>query len=61
MVKTFTTNGSDQAFHEGMRERYIRYRLYFGDLKDAEVSLPAVAQEQRIVVRAETSRRLKES
>jgi len=61
MVKTLATNGSDQAFHEGMRERYRRYRRYFGDLQDAEGGLPAVAQEQRIVVRAETSRRLKES
>ena len=47
MIKELTASGSDQAFDEGVRQRYVRYGLDLFDVENAEVRLPAVILEKR--------------
>ncbi len=50
LVKQFSPETSDQPFHEGMRNWRVRNRFEFVYLKNAQVRLPLVIREQRIIV-----------
>jgi hypothetical protein len=56
-VETFAANRSDQAFNERMRQRRVRHRLDGFHIEDSQIRLPLVESVQRIMVRAEVSRR----
>ena len=56
-VETFAANRSDQAFKEWMRQRRVRHRLDGFHVEDSQIRLPPMESVQRIMVRAEVSRR----
>ena len=56
-VETLAPNRADQAFDEWMRERHVRHRLDGCHVEDSQIRLPLVEPVQRIMIRAEVSRR----
>ena len=55
LIKVFTANGSDESLDEGMRTGCIRNAFDFVDTQDAEIRLPALVPEQRVIVRTEVA------
>ena len=49
-VETFTSDGTDQSFNEGMRHRDVGHRFDFLHLEYPEIGLPLVEPEQWIVI-----------
>jgi len=45
LVKEFSTNGADQTFDEGMRQRHVGNVFDLLNFKDAQIRLPAVERE----------------
>ena len=50
MVKIFAPDCPDQAFHDGVRERYIRNRLHLLHPENPQIGFPAMVFKQGIVV-----------
>ncbi len=57
VVKVLSPDRADKPFHEGVLDRYVGHRLYFGYLKYSKISLPPMEPEQRIIIAADVSRR----
>lgn len=49
-VEELAPDGADQPFDERVRHRYQGYGLDRGDFEDAEIRLPAMEPEQRVVI-----------
>ena len=55
VIKEFPTDGADHLLNEGMGEWDRGDTLEFSYFENAQVGLPAVIGEQRIVIRAQMS------
>ena len=53
VIKVFTANGTDESLDEGMRAGCIGNAFDFVDIQDAEIRLPALIPEQRVIIRTE--------
>ena len=58
MVEILAANGLDESLHEGMREGGMRDGLDLVDLQDAQIGLPSVIFQPRIMIGVEVARRL---
>ena len=56
-VETFASNGANQPFHEGMRERHERHGLDVLHVQNSQIRPPLVEPIQGIMVRAQVLRR----
>ena len=52
VVKEFAANCADQSLDKWMGPRHIGETLDLSNIKDAEIGLPAVIGEKRVMVRA---------
>ena len=52
-VQAFSPNGSDQSFHERMRQGRVRHGFDFFHFEHPQIGLPLVEPEQWIVIRTE--------
>jgi hypothetical protein len=53
VIKVFTADGSDESLDEGMRAGCTGNAFDFVDIQDAEIRLPALIPEQRVIIRTE--------
>jgi hypothetical protein len=57
-IKKLPPYRPDQLLDEWMRQRYVRDRLQFSHIEDAQIGLPLAEFEERIVIAAEIARKV---
>ena len=50
MIEMFAPDSADQPFYEWVREWHVMNGLYFIDLEDSKICLPATEFEQRVII-----------
>ena len=50
VIEKLASDGANQALDERMRERYVGYRFDLFNIQDAQVGLPLMIVEQRVVI-----------
>lgn len=50
VIEVLAPDRTDQPLHERVRHRYIGHGLDLSNLKDAEIGIPALKLEQRVIV-----------
>ena len=56
LIQELSPYRADQSFDERMRERHLGYRLDLRHVENAQIRLPAMELEQRVMIAAEVAR-----